>query len=1380
MRRKQLVLLFALAVAAALWIAGQGPAQPPPSAPGPNFASFESAADSARWLPFGSATAEAVAEFPAWQTHSLRLAVPADRAGGVETDYLPRNWHRFEALQFFVYAEQPGKLSVELSDGAAAAARPAELRKGAQHVQLRLEGFSGIDLRSVARLRLSVNGPSTLYLDRFRLTEYNQELAKLGRMDAPYSTDIQTPHVRWANPYGGGPLQVLIVPDVAHGRAAVELAQRVECQLYPVTLGASSGTNRWGFGDFYGERGDSYGAPFTLAYTYLADALLNGPQYDVMVLPGLRPWDEFPRTVRDAIRRRVEAGMGLVLLDVQTRDQDAARDLFELTPLQPVERGRQAGSWQAAAQHFISRNVPLQAFPYGQMRHARCEARGDVLLRSDAGDPILAIRSVGQGRVVAAAWEQRGLIPLVQNQWNTSATWRYWEYMYSLLARSVVWAARKEGSVALHAVRFDDLNWPRRARLSATGPAAIEVKVRDEHWEVEHEAKLTAVEASAELELPAQSRGELHFIDAILRDPRSGKALDWGTWTYRTPLAAEIPEIRFTADRFRLGEAVTGEFALRGIEKLGWTLRAEIYDNYGRLLARRDQPLQPGVTAVPFTFPSNGVLTRLAWVEGQLLESGRERQRKRREVFILQPRKWEDFDVVMYLFGTDPAPGLWQTIERRLEEMQVTTLSSYPLELSKHANFGVQAQTRISGQESPDGEARKPYLEQKRNWAQTKDKKYLARLYCLNDPAYRKKQGDEINRLVTPWVPFSPMSYYIYEEPSLTCYTDAMDLCFSPHCMARMREWLNKEYGSLEALNRQWDTRFSNWEEVVPDTTEEAQRRGNYSSWADHRTFMEETYAGNYAYVRDLLHRHDPEGLVLLSGTQESAPHNGCDYSRLNHIAGHLNPYTGGNQLEFLRSFNPGLRMSAGTGYGVHGRETLYNLYNGLFHGFTAGAYIFWQYSILNPDYRLCQSAESIRAALEEIRGGGIARLLRTAARSNDGIAIHYSFPSIHGTWIVDGHTTGPDEPTGEGAGPTYGKFEANRDGWVNLLKDLGFGFDFVARQQIEAGELVSRKFRALILPFSVAISEREARAIRDFVEAGGVVIADGQAGVMDGHARWLPAGSLDDLFGIGRARPARGPELASDKPEADVRPVSGRPLTQLQGAPAIIASQSGKGKALYLNFFLSSYVEDRRDQREGKWREHVGKALEWAGLRAPYRVLTGKGRPLDGFLLAAHQKGQVRYLGLLKNDDLKVSAQPFTVELGDPWHIYDVRHKRHLGHGRVIRDTISTAEPKLYALLPAPVRAIRLRDASPAGLGEPVRCEVAVEGHSGFDTVVLFRVYRPDGSLAREYSENLETKSSRTVATFHTALNDPPGQWRLTATEVVSGRTASLALTLR
>ena len=74
----------------------------------------------------------------------------------------------------------------------------------------------------------------------------------------------------------------------------------------------------------------------------------------------------------------------------------------------------------------------------------------------------------------------------------------------------------------------------------------------------------------------------------------------------------------------------------------------------------------------------------------------------------------------------------------------------------------------------------------------------------------------------------------------------------------------------------------------------------------------------------------------------------------------------------------------------------------------------------------------------------------------------------------------------------------------------------------------------------------------------------------MDGHARWLPAGALNEVFGIRRPTPARQPELASTRPEVAIQLAAGASaLEKLDGAPAVIRNQYGKGAALYLNFFL-------------------------------------------------------------------------------------------------------------------------------------------------------------------------------------------------------------------
>ena len=51
----------------------------------------------------------------------------------------------------------------------------------------------------------------------------------------------------------------------------------------------------------------------------------------------------------------------------------------------------------------------------------------------------------------------------------------------------------------------------------------------------------------------------------------------------------------------------------------------------------------------------------------------------------------------------------------------------------------------------------------------------------------------------------------------LTCYSDAVDICFNPHTLSAMRIWLKQVYGSIENLNRQWGTNFTDWNAVEPD-----------------------------------------------------------------------------------------------------------------------------------------------------------------------------------------------------------------------------------------------------------------------------------------------------------------------------------------------------------------------------------------------------------------------------------------------------------------------------------------------------------------------------------------------------------------------------------
>ena len=113
--------------------------------------------------------------------------------------------------------------------------------------------------------------------------------------------------------------------------------------------------------------------------------------------------------------------------------------------------------------------------------------------------------------------------------------------------------------------------------------------------------------------------------------------------------------------------------------------------------------------------------------------------------------------------------------------------------------------------------------------------------------------------------------------PTPTRWTSAGGSTRSPG----FRAWLREQYGSLDALNRSWGSAYRDWDAVLPLTTEAARREGRFAPWADHRTYMEVSFARAYRTVREGVREGDPEGRIALSGTQVTNPWNGCDWHRL-------------------------------------------------------------------------------------------------------------------------------------------------------------------------------------------------------------------------------------------------------------------------------------------------------------------------------------------------------------------------------------------------------------------------------------------------------------------------------------------------------------------
>jgi len=146
--------------------------------------------------------------------------------------------------------------------------------------------------------------------------------------------------------------------------------------------------------------------------------------------------------------------------------------------------------------------------------------------------------------------------------------------------------------------------------------------------------------------------------------------------------------------------------------------------------------------------------------------------------------------------------------------------------------------------------------------------------------------------------------------------------------------------------------------------------------------------------------------------------------------------------------------------------------------------------------------------------GYDYAKLMQGAEWIHDGVAIYYNHASIQLGWILDAECHGKtwinrndDERLSSSA--------LGRKAWENMLRDSGIQYDFINYVDV-VQHGVPDKYRVLILPACLCLSDVEARRIEEFCQRGGTVIADFLPGICDQHGKGRGnGGALDPLFGI-------------------------------------------------------------------------------------------------------------------------------------------------------------------------------------------------------------------------------------------------------------------------
>lgn len=1286
--------------------------------------------------------------------------------------------------------------------------------------------------------------------------------------DITYSTEIVTPHIEWATKLTGGPIKSFFIPSIQYGRDLVELMQRL--QLAPTTdsIDREWDINCWGIGDFYGHeyRGDK--DDFQIVYNYVEKDLTGDAPFEVMVIPGLNGWTRMTRPTRDAILRRVKDGAGLVLLhpfvgDVKGHpfkgDETVGDErLWELSPLVGVpddavnergypERNQDAiskGKWEVAKAHFITEGLSLDLFPEGQDGGSfyKYKPNGEVLIKS--GDyPIVATKNYGKGRVVALAYVDEGFTPKSIDPVETKIYWDYWEYQYSLLARAILWAAGREPN--LHITSLTAANHGHvsvNLTLDADRSRSVDIALYAKN---EFAGQLGLKRLTKDLEagknsieitpaLPGSGwPGGRQIFDVIIRDRHDGATLNWGSTSLQIPKRAMMTLAKPSVDVYKRGETLSAVLRAAG-DLSGLQMRMQISDDLGRVLSIVAKPARGERT---FSYPLSDFLGKFAIVTAELVDARGtviDHLRAKPIMVVQDRRRIHEYTALVSFGGTKHY--LQDAQMRMVRGVAADTGFTWGGDVDNSLNvprgtFGVywydRGPTTADGLERAIKEYERTgdfealgYLTKKELFKRTGDKKFLQRTPSFNDPAFMRTLADIVRAVARNKARYNMDYYFVGDEGSLTSYGDEVDFDWSPQTLKEFRIWLQHEYGSLAALNKEWQSGFSNWNDVVPFTTEEAHKSGNFAPWADHRTFMEITFARAYQTARDAVLEGDRDGHIAVSGTQATNAYDGADWARLDRVIDDFISYDGGNQWDMHRSFaKPNAMLGFWTGYGSHGLAVQNAIWSAAIQN-VLHPNIFWMYSFLDPDLTYSKSARDMGTAFKSLKFEGIGQLLMESERLHDGIALHYSMPSVHAASILGYHKRSRDDDD-EAPVRTGLSYPANRDGWVRMIKDLGMQFNFVSADEMQKGELTPDKYKVLILPFSAALSDKEVRDLTAFAQAGGVVIADGAAGIMDEHCAWQQGTALNELFGISAPPPskrgsikpftaevsvseegARWGLVAKDLTgfaavESYIKATTGLPLIRISDTDAVVARKVGKGWAIYLNTFLHDYSKQRAEKFGGEnYRSLIAAVLAHIGVEPVVRVLGADGKRLPQAQVVRYRFGGTQILTLVKdnvalegivqrdgvttyNDAAlgQIARQEMSIKLPRKFYVTNIRTGKRLGYTDSVISSVIIGDALVLGLSPDDNK-LSVGGPATAALGEHIKFKI--DSSASGPRLIRCQVFDPTGTLMPVYASHVLLQSSNGSFVLPSALNDAQGVFIVRVTDVVTGASASANITLK
>ncbi len=788
-----------------------------------------------------------------------------------------------------------------------------------------------------------------------------------------------------------------------------------------------------------------------------------------------------------------------------------------------------------------------------------------------------------------------------------------------------------------------------------------------------------------------------------------------------------------------------------------------------------------------------------------------------------------------------------------------------------------------------------PYHKWRHRWNSLK-RKIAADPYNMGlqvrEPSFEDPAADEavrttVQQVVRNNAPHRPVFFNLADEIGIGDQSGPTDLDHSIHARQAFLSWLDREYGTVTALNTQWGTEFGSfheaarstelltdaamdniWKSQLPKYFSSPQEAGasfgitlgnfeqyvalnarlkstppknakqleralpglkrqfalgqataaelagfavkfeqwtktlsvdvpvdwNLSPWMEHKDFMDQSMADALGRAYDYAREVYPHGVYGFTGGHSPGAFAGYNMELLSRVVDLQVPYNLADDVEILRSLNKKTILLSPT-WGTD--ETgIRRLWYQFLHG--DKGVIFWDNDekrnklIEKKTGELTQRARLFQDDLDELTTG-TGSLIMISERQHDRIAVLYSHPSIRAQWMVQHLDLGKSWITRQSS-QEFKTLNSNalRSSLLKLIEDHHFQYDFISYKQLEDGILDNGEYRMLLLPQTIAISDKEVAALERFVADGGAMVGDNRIGLMDQKGRSREQGALDHIFGIRWD----GKEVREGLPGVVADGARQRKL----GEQNVYVNRYGKGSAVYLNTSLMPYVFQRfTPGKDLALFNLFGGLFRMLGFKPPARLTMADGSRLPATELVRYRNGDTETWAIFRNsrtlryavdgsiqdgDSSFDSVESVKLKLPSAAHIYDVRGGKYLGRKSTLQFELDPWRPTLLTVSPRRLDDLNVAaENTSLAAGEEIKLNISVGNNAPAGNrpteVVFIGVTSPDGGRVYHYEQKLLLTDNTLQHSIPLAVNDAKGDWSVTVSHPASGQLRKLVFTI-